>query len=120
MRQMAIMIAVVVLLLSVGSTAQEARSEVSLQGTGLFTKDSTGRDSTQRGTENGGFLVGYRYHFNRWLAAEGVYGYGRNTQQYFARLRALQDSGRHSSGDRWLGSYPAISCEIQDQSLCPG
>jgi opacity protein-like surface antigen len=30
------------------------------------------------------FLVGYRYHFNRWLAAEGVYGYGRNTQQYFA------------------------------------
>ncbi len=84
MRQMAIMIAVVVLLLSVGSTAQEARSEVSLQGTGLFTKDTTVRDSTQRGTENGGFLVGYRYHFNRWLAAEGVYGYGRNTQQYFA------------------------------------
>jgi len=84
MRQMVIMIAVVVLLLSVGSTAQEARSEVSLQGTGLFTKDTTVRDSTQRGTENGGFLVGYRYHFNRWLAAEGVYGYGRNTQQYFA------------------------------------
>ena len=84
MRQMVIMIAVVVLLLAVGSTAQEARSEVSLQGTGLFTKDTTVRDSTQRGTENGGFLVGYRYHFNRWLAAEGVYGYGRNTQQYFA------------------------------------
>ena len=84
MRQMVIMIAVVVLLLSVGSTAQEARSEVSLQGTGLFTKDTTVRDSTQRGTENGGFLVAYRYHFNRWLAAEGVYGYGRNTQQYFA------------------------------------
>ena len=84
MRQMVIMIAVVVLLLPVGSTAQEARSEVSLQGTGLFTKETTGRDTTQRGTENGGFLVGYRYHFNRWLAAEGVYGYGRNTQQYFA------------------------------------
>ena len=84
MRQMVIMIAVVVLLLPVGSTAQEARSEVSLQGTGLFTKETTGRDTTQRGTENGGFLVGYRYHFNRWLAAEGVYGYGRNAQQYFA------------------------------------
>ena len=55
MRQMVIMIAVVVLLLSVGSTAQEARSEVSLQGTGLFTKDTTVRDSAQRGTENGGF-----------------------------------------------------------------
>lgn len=84
MRQMVIMIAVVVLLLSVGATAQETRSEISLQGTGLFTKDTTGRGTTQRGTENGGLLVGYRYHFNRWLAAEGVYGYGRNTQQYFA------------------------------------
>lgn len=84
MRQVVTMIAVVVLFLSLGATAQEGRSEVSLQGTGLFTKDATGRDTTQRGTENGGFLVGYRYHFNRWLAAEGVYGYGRNTQQYFA------------------------------------
>jgi opacity protein-like surface antigen len=84
MRQMAIMIAPAILLLSAGAAAQEARSEISLQGTGLFTKDATGNGMTQRGTENGGFLVGYRYHFNRWLAAEGVYGYGRNTQEYFA------------------------------------
>ncbi len=89
MRRVGIMIASVFLLLSslllsVSAAAQEGRSEVSLQGTGLFTRDTTGRDTTQRGTENGGFLVGYRYHFNRWLAAEGVYGYGRNTQQYFA------------------------------------
>jgi opacity protein-like surface antigen len=84
MRQMGIMIAVVVLLLSAGATAQEARSEISLQGTGLFTKDATGRGTKQRATENGGFLVGYRYHLNRWLAAEGVYGYGRNTQEFFA------------------------------------
>jgi outer membrane immunogenic protein len=27
--------------------------------------------------------VGYRYHFNRWLAAEGNYGFDRNTQEYF-------------------------------------
>jgi opacity protein-like surface antigen len=84
MRQIAIMLASVVLLLPVGAIAQEVRSEVSLQGTGLFTKDAIGRGTTQGVTENGGFLVGYRYHFNRWLAAEGVYGYGRNTQQYFA------------------------------------
>jgi len=84
MRQIVTMIAVAILLLTVGATAQESRSGVSLQGTGFFTKDTTGRDTTQRATNNGGFLVGYRYHFNRWLAAEGVYGYGRNTQQYFA------------------------------------
>jgi opacity protein-like surface antigen len=84
MRQMVVMIAVVSLLLAAGATAQESRSEIGVQGTGLFTKDTTGRGTTQRGTENGGFLVDYRYHFNRWLAAEGVYGYGRNTQQFFA------------------------------------
>jgi opacity protein-like surface antigen len=72
------------LLLSRYVAAQENRSEVSLQGTGFFTKDATGNGNLRRGTETGGFLVGYRYHFNRWLAAEGVYGYDRNTQQFFA------------------------------------
>jgi opacity protein-like surface antigen len=74
----------VVLLAAVAVVAQESRSEISLQGTGFFTKDSSGNGTLQRGTETGGFLVGYRYHFNRWLAAEAVYGYDRNTQQYFA------------------------------------
>ena len=27
--------------------------------------------------------MGYRYHINRWLAAEGDYGFDRNTQKYF-------------------------------------
>src|SRR3954465_8470975 len=70
MRRTASIIAGVVLLLSLGAAAQEIRSEVSLQGTGLFTKDTIGQGTTQRGTESGGFLIGYRYHFNRWLAAE--------------------------------------------------
>jgi opacity protein-like surface antigen len=84
MRKMAVMIASCVLVLGVSAVAQESRSEISLQGTGFFTKDSTGQGTTERSTNTGGFLVGYRYHFNRWLAAEGVYGYNRNTQQYFA------------------------------------
>ncbi|MCU1296194.1 MAG: hypothetical protein JWO91_472 [Acidobacteriaceae bacterium] len=74
----------VVLLVTGAVAAQESRSEVSLQGGGFFTKDSSGNGTLQRGTETGGFLIGYRYHFNRWLAAEAVYGYDRNTQQYFA------------------------------------
>ncbi|PYX78317.1 MAG: hypothetical protein DMG70_32115 [Acidobacteria bacterium] len=73
-----------ILLLSAVVAAQESHSEISLQGTGSFTKDSTGNGTLQRGTETGGFLVGYRYHFNRWLAAETVYGYNRNTQEFFA------------------------------------
>jgi opacity protein-like surface antigen len=71
-------------LLSTLVAAQEIRSEISLQGTGFFTKDASGNGTVQRGTETGGFLVGYRYHFNRWLAAETVYGYDRNTQQFFS------------------------------------
>jgi len=73
-----------ILLLSAVVAAQESHSEISLQGTGSFTKDSTGNGTLQRGTDTGGFLVGYRYHFNRWLAAETVYGYNRNTQEFFA------------------------------------
>ena len=65
MRRTASIIAGIVLLLSLGAAAQEIRSEVGLQGIGLFTKDTTGQGTTQRGTESGGFLIGYRYHFNR-------------------------------------------------------
>jgi len=56
------------------------RQELSLQGTGFFTKDSHGRGISQHSTDTGGFLFGYRYHFNDWLAAEANYGYARNTQ----------------------------------------
>jgi opacity protein-like surface antigen len=82
-RQIATIIASFALLVGVSAVAQESRSEISLQGTGFFTKDTTGQGVTQRSTNTGGFLVGYRYHFNRWLA-EAVYGYDRNTQQFFA------------------------------------
>jgi opacity protein-like surface antigen len=56
---------------------------VNLEGTGFFTKDSSNHGISQRATNTGGFLVGYRYHFNDWLAAEADYGYARDTQKYF-------------------------------------
>jgi outer membrane immunogenic protein len=82
MRRLLVIIGTVVAL-GAGSVAQESRSEISLQGTGFFTKDSNSQGNLQRSTETGGFTVGYRYHINRWLSAEGNYGYDRNTQQYF-------------------------------------
>jgi len=57
MRRLLVVIGAVVTL-AVGSVAQEARSEVSLQGTGFFTKDSNGPGTFQRSTESGGFTVG--------------------------------------------------------------
>jgi opacity protein-like surface antigen len=73
------------LLSSSAAFAQEEpawkHGEISVQGTGFFTKNSQGNGISQHATDTGGVLLGYRYHFNRWLAAEANYGYVRNTQQ---------------------------------------
>jgi len=67
-----------------GAKAQEGRwQEIGFQGTGFFTKDTNGNGINQHATDTGGFLLNYRYHFNRWLAADASYGYARNTQQNF-------------------------------------
>lgn len=108
MRKIAMLMASAAILLVAGAAAQESRSEVSLQGTGFFTKDTTGQGTSQRATDTGGFLVGYRYHFNRWLAAEGVYGYGRNSQEYFSsgELSRIQANVHQATGG-FVFSLPA-------------
>lgn len=74
-----------VLVIALPAMAQdEGRQEVSVQGTGFFTKNSTGDGISQHSTDTGGFLLSYRYHFNDWLAADASYGYARNTQQNFS------------------------------------
>jgi opacity protein-like surface antigen len=73
-----------VLLLSITALSQEVKDEISVQGTGFFTKDTNGNGISRSATNTGGVLVGYRYHFNRWLSAEANYGYDRNTQKYFS------------------------------------
>jgi opacity protein-like surface antigen len=81
------------LLFASAAMAQESewrgRNEVSVQGMGFFTKNSQGGGLTQHSTSGGGFLVGYRYHFFRWLAADASYGRVRNTQQNFTPVGAL-------------------------------
>jgi opacity protein-like surface antigen len=77
-----IAVVALVLLVSMSAVAQEMRSEISVQGTGFFTKNNDGNGVRNQATESGGFLVGYRYDINRWIAAEGAYGDSRNTQIY--------------------------------------
>jgi opacity protein-like surface antigen len=84
MRRTAITLSGFIILLSISATAQENRSEISVQGTGFFTQDTNGQGISRTTTETGGFLVGYRYHFNRWLSGEANYGYNRDTQRYFS------------------------------------
>lgn len=78
-----------ILLGASGAIAQEQRQEVSVQGTGFFTKDSNGNGINQHSTDTGGLLVSYRYHFNRWLVADASYGYVSNTQQNFTSTTRL-------------------------------
>jgi outer membrane immunogenic protein len=82
-------------LVSAAALAQESRSEISVQGTGFFTKDSEGNGVRNQATNTGGFLLGYRYNINHWLAAEANYGYDRNTQSYFGGTAARVQSNIH-------------------------
>jgi opacity protein-like surface antigen len=86
LRRSAIVFASFVMLLTLGAAAQETRSDISLQGTGFFTKDTNGNGTSRTTSDTGGFQVGYRYHINRWFSAEGDYGFGRNTQRYFGNF----------------------------------
>jgi outer membrane immunogenic protein len=82
-------------LVSITAVAQENRSEISVQGMGFFTKDTAGNGVFERANDTGGFLLGYRYNFNRWLAAEANYGYDRNTQFYFGDTPARVQADIH-------------------------
>src|SRR5262252_8484031 len=60
----------------------EQRSQISIQGTALVTKNSKDQIPSNEGTKSGGLLVGYSYQFTRWFGAEANYGYSRNTQNF--------------------------------------
>jgi opacity protein-like surface antigen len=73
------------------STAQELPpNEVSVQGTGFFTKDSDNNGVRQHTTDAGGLLVSYRNRFSRLFGADLSYGYTRNTQQNFTSADAFR------------------------------
>src|SRR6266850_8183704 len=57
-------------------------SQVGVQFTGLVPRDATGNGITDHATKSGGVQLSYTYLLNRWAAAEGSYGFSRNTQNY--------------------------------------
>ena len=84
MHRIAIAMASIALLFSaIAATAQESHGEISAQLTGQFTRDSTGFGNRQSASNSAGLLVGYRHGLYRWISAEAVYGYSRNTERFF-------------------------------------
>lgn len=71
---------------SVAKADEGSRQEISVQGTGFFTKNWTGTNTfgdriDEHATNTGGLLLSYRYHFKGWLGADVSYGYDRQTQK---------------------------------------
>lgn len=118
-KRLVVMFAGFILALSMVAAAQEQRSEVSIEGTGFFTKDSSGNGVLDRATNTGGFLIGYRYNINRWLAAEANYGYDRNTQMYFGNTLARVQSNIHQFTGSAVVKLPGLG-RIQPYALAGG
>ena len=62
---------------------EDFKSEITVQGMGSFTKETTQSGIKQDATKTGGVLAGYRFYFTKHLGAEINYGYTLNTQRYF-------------------------------------
>ena len=117
MRKAVILVTGVILFLSVAAFAQENRSEISLQGTGLFTKDTSGNGNSYSATESGGFLGTYRYHLNHWLSAEAAYGYSLDTQKY-SSAGCISHPVPYSPANRRNDSQSSFTSQFSNQPLC--
>ena len=109
-------------LFSTAAMAQvEQPSQVSFQGTGLFTKNSTTPSGSHDAQNSGGLLVGYSYQFNKWAGVEGNYGYTRNTQNY---LGSFGQSSIRANTHEVTGSFvfhiPARIRNVRPYALAGG
>jgi outer membrane autotransporter protein len=108
MRRAGIFLGSIILLLTLAATAQENRSEISLQGTGFFTQGTSGNGSAYSATQTGGFLGTYRYHLNHWISAEGAYGYEANSQKYLLSSSAFRiQAGIHQMTGSLVFNLPS-------------
>jgi hypothetical protein len=77
-------VAIIFILLSIASGAQETRHELSVQGSGFFQKQTTSVGITNEPTNSGGVMAGYRFNLKNWLAVEGDYDYFRNHETFLS------------------------------------
>ncbi len=98
----------VIFLLSCAATAQEARSEFSLQGAGFFASSVSGNGTAYSATESGGLISTYRYHLSHWVSAEASYGYSLDTQKYQVSSEAFRiQSGIHQFTAAFVVNLPS-------------
>jgi len=122
MRRISIFLGSMAFLLTLTAAAQENKSEISVQGTGLFTQSSSGNGTTHSATETGGLLATYRYHLNHWISFEGAYGYDLNSQKYLSSASAFRIQSRMNqmTGDLVLRLPSRPSARISPYVLAGG
>jgi outer membrane immunogenic protein len=122
MRRISIFLGSMVLLLTLAAAAQENRSDISVQGTGLFTQNSSGNGTTHSATETGGLLATYRYHLNHWISVEGAYGYDLNSQKYLSSSAGFRIQSRihQMTGDLVLRLPSRASSRLSPYLLAGG
>ena len=75
-------LAVILIFFAISSWAQEVKSELTVQGSGFFQKQTTNHGITNTPTNSGGVMTGYRLNLKNWLAVEGDYDYFRNHETF--------------------------------------
>jgi len=113
---------VALILFSTAAIAQvEQPSQLSVQGTVLITKESTGDSISHRATQSGGLLVGYSYRFASWGGVEGNYGYTRNTQNYFSSIGQTPiQADMHQVTGSFVFHIPVRAANIRPYALAGG
>ena len=107
MRRVVTFLCSVLFLLTINATAQEGgRMQVSLLGTGFFTKESNQRLISERVSESGGFRVGFRYNLTRWISADVDYGRNRITESYFTSTLSRVQSDAHQAMGGFVVNLP--------------
>jgi opacity protein-like surface antigen len=105
----------VLLFTSTARADEDKKQEASAQGIGFYTKSSSDNRIRQSSTDAGGFLVSYRYHFNRWLAADAAYGRVRNTQRNFTTTPVLI-SPIFGPGPRVLTTTLPVQADVNEST----
>jgi len=110
-----------ILFSTVAMAQVEQPSQVTVQGTALITKGSTGDSISHRATQSGGLLVGYSYQFASWGGVEGNYGYTRNTQNYFGSIGQTPiQADMHELTGSFVFHIPVRVANIRPYALAGG
>ncbi len=75
-------LAVITVVLGLSAWARENTYEFTVQGSGLFPKETTTNALTNKPTSSGGVMTGFRVNLSNRFAFEGDYDYFRNSDKF--------------------------------------